>query len=489
MSDFWNDNPNQGPENNQTDSTPAENTPNSQPDSNYNYNPNPTPHYYTPSQPNNNYQPNNGSQWNYSQYTTPTQPPKPPKRNRGLVVFTVLLCSLLLILMLCLAGVGIYAVVKGVSEDDTGIIEEVLPPEDTPTEPEADAAPDSTSPGLELELQDKPHEDNNIYISEDGRLTTTEVAKRVTPVTVSVIQYGSFQGQMSSGSGTGIIMTSDGYVVTNAHVVTLTNGSIASAIEVLLSDGARYEATVVGIDTRTDLAVLKIDASDLPYATFGDSDQIEIGETVIAIGNPGGTELTSSVSQGIISGLNRLIKTSSDGYSINCLQTDAAINPGNSGGPLVNQYGQVIGINSAKLVDTQYEGIGFAIPINEAKPIIDQLVQYGRVTDRPRLGITGIAITQSFSQYYGWPQGILIVTTEEGADISTKGLRAGEVGGDIITHIDGIETPDLDSVAKVLNGKQAGDQVELTVYRQAMQGQPSSTFTVTITLVSDAYLN
>ena len=475
MSDFWNNTPEQEPETNgqnfEQTPVPQEQQPVS----------NPTPHYYTPSQPGN-YQPNqNNPQWNYTQYTTPTQPPKPPKRNRGLVVFTVLLCSLLLILVLCLAGVGIYAVVKGNVADE--MVEEVLPPQEAPL---PDSEPSPTHPELEMELQDKPEGSGSIYISEDGRLTTTEVAKRVTPVTVSVLQYNDPQGTLSSGAGTGIILSADGYIVSNAHVVTKTDGTPAEALEVLLADGTRYKAQLVGADTRTDLAVLKIDAANLPYATFGDSDQMEIGETVIAIGNPGGTELTSSVSQGIISGLNRMIKTSSDGYSISCLQTDAAINPGNSGGPLVNQYAQVIGINSAKLVDTQYEGIGFAIPINGAKPIIDQLIRYGRVTDRARLGITGIAITESYSQYYGWPQGILIVTIEEGSDMANKGLRAGEVGGDIITHLDGRAIDSFDKIAQILDRKQSGDQVVLTVYRQAMQGEPSSTFEVTVTLISDA---
>jgi len=461
MSDFWNDSPNREPENKGSQQ-------------------NNTPSYYTPSQPDHFQQGSQQPQWNYSQYTT--QPPKRPKRNRGLVVFLVLLCSVLLIAVLCLAGVGVYSLVTG-DGFHFGVVEEPAPP---PAEvsPE-DATPElPTNPDLQLELQDKPQGDG-ITVSEDGRLTTTEVYHRVAPVTVSVIQYSPYQGQMTSGSGTGIIMSEDGYIVTNAHVVT-TNGTAASSLEVILDNGNRYEATLVGADTRSDLAVLKIEATDLPYATFGDSDQMEIGETVIAIGNPGGTELTSSVSQGIISGLNRLIKTSSDGYSINCLQTDAAINPGNSGGPLVNQFGQVIGINSAKLVDTQYEGIGFAIPINEAKPIIDQLIAYGRVTDRARIGITGVAITPSFSQYYGWPQGILIITTEEGADISTKGLRAGEVGGDIITHINDQAIASFDDVAQILKDKKGGEQVKLTVYRQAFEGQPSSTFDVNIILVSDS---
>ncbi|MBQ9108803.1 MAG: trypsin-like peptidase domain-containing protein [Oscillospiraceae bacterium] len=463
MSDFWNDSPNQEPENNGSQQ-------------------NNTPNYYTPSQPDHFQQGGQQPQWNYSQYTNPNQSPKRPKRNRGLVVFLVLLCSVVLIAVLCLAGVGVYSLVTnsafdlGAAEEPAPAPEEILPEDATPELP--------TNPDLQLELQDKPQEEG-ITISEDGRLTTTEVYHRVAPVTVSVIQYSPYQGRMISGSGTGIIMSQDGYIVTNAHVVT-TNGAAASALEVILNNGDRYEATLVGADTRSDLAVIKIDATDLPYATFGDSDQMEIGETVIAIGNPGGTELSSSVSQGIISGLNRLIKTSTDGYSINCLQTDAAINPGNSGGPLVNQFGQVIGINSAKLVDTQYEGIGFAIPINEAKPIIDQLIAYGRVTDRARIGITGVAITPTLSRYYGWPQGILIFTVEEGSDIATKGLRAGEVDGDIITHVNDQPITSFDDVAQILKDKKGGDQVELTIYRQAIEGQQSSTFKINVTLVSDS---
>ena len=393
MSDFWNENPN--PQNNPERPEEQQETPASS-----------TPRYYTPSQPDRNFQPNDPQpQWNYNQYTTPGNGPKKPNRNRGLVVFTVLLCSVLLIAMLCLAGVGLYSLVK----QHTG--EEVLPPTEVPSVNDPENPNIAPEPGIELDLQEKPQNGADVTY-EDGRLPTTEVAKRVTPVVVSIIEYGSYQGQMYSGSGSGIIMSSDGYIITNAHVVSMPDGSAANGLEVVLSDGTRLEAWLVGADSRTDLAVIKVDATDLPYAEFGNSDQMEIGETVIAIGSPGGEDLSSSVSQGIISGLNRQIKTSSEGYSINCIQTDAAINPGNSGGPLVNQFGQVIGINSAKLVDTQYEGIGFAIPMNDAKPIIDQLITYGRVTDRARLGITGVAITYSFSQYYSLPQGLLIISTD-----------------------------------------------------------------------------
>ncbi len=433
------------------------------------------PYYYTPSQPGNNNSGQNPGQWNYSQYTAPGGN-KPPKRNRGLVVFTVLLCSVLLVGVLFLAGIGIYSVL-GTS---SGSIQSLTP---TPDTSNSAGGGDVQLPGLEL--QDKPIEEENIVISDDGRLSTPEIARRVTPVVVGVFQYGSYQGQMYSGSGSGIIISEDGYIATNAHVVTLPDGTASDSFEVVLSDGTRKEAWLVGFDSRTDLAVLKIDAENLAYAQFGNSDQLEIGETVIAIGYPGGEDLSNSLSQGVVSGLDREVKTSSEGYSINCLQTDAAINPGNSGGPLLNQYGQVIGINTSKLVDTEFEGIGFSIPINDAVPIIDQLIEHGRVVDRARLGITGVSISMNYSQYYQLPQGIMIMSTDPDADISTLGLRTGEVAGDIITAVDGQSVADFDDVANALDDKVPGDQVTLSIYRMEYRGEPESTFDVTVTLLAE----
>ena len=487
MSDFWNSNPSDPNSQNPGNSgqNPGSPNPGEQPAGSGSdagqqtppaQNQSPTPHYYTPSQPYGG--DNQGSQWNYSQYTAPGPSQKPPRRNKGLIVFTVLVCSVLLVAVLCMAGIGVYSLVKNNN------------PQSSQSGAAASSGADqgsSAAPEASPEIKDKPSDASaNSAASADGALTTVEVAKRVTPVVVNVIEYGSYQGQMYSGSGSGIISSADGYIVTNAHVVTMPDGTAANGLEVVLSDGTRKEAHLVGADTRTDLAVIKIDASNLAYAEFGNSNEMQIGETVIAIGNPGGEELASSVSQGIISGLNRQVKTSTEGYSINCIQTDAAINPGNSGGPLVNQYGQVIGINSVKLVDTEYEGIGFAIPINDAKPIVDQLIAHGKVTDRARLGITGVAVTYNYSQYYSLPQGILVISTEQGSDISTKGLRTGEVAGDIITAVDGNAITSFDDVAKALNGKKAGDQVQLTVYRQAYQGEKSSTFTITVKLVADS---
>ena len=188
--------------------------------------------------------------------------------------------------------------------------------------------------------------------------------------------YGE-QRCFPAGEGSGIIFSEDGYIVTNAHVV---DG--ATSLKAILSDGTTYEAELVGSDTLTDLAVLKIDATGLQAAEFGSSEDLRVADQVMAIGNPGGYQLNSSVTIGYVSALNRAISNSSTGYTMEYIQTDAAINPGNSGGALVNQYGQVVGINSAKISATGYEGLGFAIPAETAQPVISDLIEYGYVKDR-----------------------------------------------------------------------------------------------------------
>ena len=209
-----------------------------------------------------------------------------------------------------------------------------------------------------------------------GKLSTEEAAQKVIPSVVCIQAYSNTNGYLGTssetGEGSGIIASSDGYIITNAHVI-----EGASALKVILSDGTSYEATVVGSDTATDLALIKIDATGLQAAEFGSSEDLQVGEQVIAIGNPGGIQFNSSVTVGYVSALNRSITY--NGYDMECIQTDAAINPGNSGGALVNMYGQVIGINSAKITATGYEGLGFAIPINTVQPIINNLKQYGYV--------------------------------------------------------------------------------------------------------------
>ncbi len=428
---------------------------------------------YGPSQPPGSNPSQQGDyRWNFNEYDNFAQKqPGKRRKNRGLMVFGVMVGVLLAVGMLVLAGFGAYSLFIGGNQYLP------LPPAGQSSSMPQQQVPDEQMP--DLDLNDKPA-DQGPVITAEGRLATSEIARRVGPTVVGVIQYTNTGGQMAMGSGSGIIISGDGYIVTNAHVV---GGS--TGIEVVLHNGDRYEAWLVGIDTRTDLAVLKIEANGLTYATFGNSDQIEVGETVIAIGNPGGEELAGSVTKGIVSALNRTIKTQADGYSLNCIQTDAAINPGNSGGPLVNEFGQIIGINSAKLVQTEYEGIGFAIPINDAKPIIDDLIKFGRVTGRVRLGITALAIDESYARFARLPAGIRIISTEQGTDIATKGLRIGEQAGDIITHIGGQPVNSFDDIANALRGVKPGEKVNLTIYRVPYNGERSSTFEINVAVVED----
>ncbi|KAF5035663.1 putative serine protease HtrA [anaerobic digester metagenome] len=278
-----------------------------------------------------------------------------------------------------------------------------------------------------------------------------------------------------SGEGSGIIINTDGYIVTNAHVVAGSTG-----INVELDNGETYSARLIGIDAKTDLAVIKIEAPDLIAAEFGNSDMLEVGETVVAIGNPGGSTLAGSVTQGIVSAVNRMIKDG--GYSSSFIQTDAAINPGNSGGALVNEYGQVIGINSSKIAAVDYEGIGFAIPVSEAKPVIDQLMAYGYVKGRTKIGISGVEINQTLSQINSIPVGIYIQSIDPTSDLAGKNVRQ----GDIITAIDGIKIETFDDISAFLKTKSPGDNVTLTLYRSARGIQGSGqTFSVTMKLMED----
>jgi serine protease Do len=267
--------------------------------------------------------------------------------------------------------------------------------------------------------------------------------------------------------GSGIIESTDGYIITNEHVI---DG--AKSIVVVLANKKQYTATLVGSDLRTDLAVIKINATGLTAATFGNSDQINVAESVLAIGNPGG--LGGSVTEGIISAVNISI-TTEDNYTESCIQTDAPINPGNSGGALVNMYGQVIGITSSKIEATGYEGMGFAIPINTAQPVVNSIIKYGYVTGRVKIGIE----VQEYdgSTAYGYPAGLQIVNIDSGSDAATKGLS----NNDIITKINGIAVTSYDQFYQEESKYKAGDSVELTVFRYTNK----STFNVSVKLAED----
>lgn len=293
-----------------------------------------------------------------------------------------------------------------------------------------------------------------------GELATTEIAKKVGPAVVGITS--TMQGQMSifggvsqsTGQGSGIILSADGYIVTNNHVV-----EGADSITVMLNTGAEYEARIIGLDEQTDLGVIKIEPKEeLTVATLGDSTDIEVGERVVAIGNPMGLEFFGSVTQGIVSAVNRTV--SIDNRTMNLIQTDAAINTGNSGGALINAQGEVIGINSVKVTSSGVEGMGFAIPISEANPIIADLLEYGYVKGRPIIGISTRDVSEYMAQAYSWPQGVQIMA------VSSEAARnAGLQQGDIIISVDGQKITTGEELNKIKDTHAPGDVLKFEVYK------------------------
>jgi serine protease Do len=268
------------------------------------------------------------------------------------------------------------------------------------------------------------------------------------------------QTYTATSTGTGIIMSADGYILTNAHVV-----EDATEVTVILNDEQEYTATIIGSDSSADIAVLKIQATGLTAAEFGNSDDLVVGDYAYAIGNPLGFELSNTFTPGVISGLDRTITINDN--TMNLIQTSAAINSGNSGGPLVNSKGQVIGIVSSKMSssysssEASIEGLGFAIPITQAKTIIDDLITYGYVTGRPQLGITAEDITDTMSRYYSVPVGVYIRFMDSDGAAAEAGLQV----GDIITGINGETITTASELSSKIKEYNAGDTIEVTYYR------------------------
>ncbi len=287
--------------------------------------------------------------------------------------------------------------------------------------------------------------------------------------TNSFFGFGSPQTATAQATGSGIIISEDGYIVTNNHVVDTSSTSSysyyelskATSIKVKLNsetygDDATFDATVVGQDSQTDLAVLKIEKDGLTAAEFADSDQAVVGEFVMAVGSPLGLDTT--VTQGIISAVNRQVE--SDGVVYTCIQTDAAINSGNSGGALVNSDGQVIGINTLKLSGSGVEGIGFAIPINSTLDVIDQLIDHKKVL-RPYIGITGINIDEELSKQENLEIGVYVKSVEDFSPAEKAGVKP----GDVIIKADGKDVEDMDDLNEVKNSHQIGETMTLVVTR------------------------
>ncbi len=328
------------------------------------------------------------------------------------------------------------------------------------------ASTSDSAPTLQINSKPESNSSNSSdnYDTADG-MAGEDIYKKVNPSVVSVISTTA----EGTGSGSGVIMSKDGYIITNNHVV---DG--AQSVSVQLSDGTSLDAEIIGTDEQTDLAVIKVTpTSDLTAAEFGDSDELEPGEYAYAIGSPGGVQFANTITGGRISAINRDLTVNDRVMTL--IQTDASINNGNSGGALINKYGQVVGITSAKLSGNAFgsatvEGMGFAIPINTAKDIVDELIQNGYVSGRPSIGITG----QNVESADGKVSGVQVYSIDSRAKAASEGLQV----GDVITAVDGTPTPDMDKVNELKQDKKAGDKLTLSVYRIST----GKTLNITITL-------
>ena len=324
--------------------------------------------------------------------------------------------------------------------------------------------------GTKLNIVSSQESSDTTFSDEEDALCLQDIYSSVIDSVVSISSMTS----SGTSSGTGIIMSSDGYVITNHHVIT---GALV--ISVLTNDNQEFEAALVGSDEMSDLAVLKIDARGLQAAEFGDSSKLRVGDSVVAIGDPLGVQLRGTMTNGIISAINRDLTVGD--RTMTLIQTNAALNNGNSGGPLINCYGQVIGINTVKMssyytATASVEGLGFAIPISVAQPIIDELIENGYVAGRPAIGISGDSLPSYYRTYYRLPEGVYVTSVNEGSDAKAKGIRE----GDIVTAINGERISSIDELNTVKNQYAAGDEVTLTVYRSGTY------YEVTVTLVDQA---
>ena len=328
--------------------------------------------------------------------------------------------------------------------------ENQTPTDGAPTEPSA------AGEQGELKLNSAPESVENV--PQTGGLSLQEIYER------NIASVASITCTLSGGtaSGSGVVLSADGLIVTNAHVV-----KGATEISILLTDGRTLEAGLVGMDTLSDLAVLRVDAEDLTPAEFGDSSALRVGDAVVAIGDPLGIELRGTMTDGIVSAINRDVTTG--GRTMTLIQTNAALNSGNSGGPLINCYGQVIGINTMKMgryvSDTTVEGLGFAIPSTTVKEIVDQLIRQGYVSGRPGMGLTGETVSDFYQRFYHLPAGVYVSAVDAGGAAETAGIQA----GDVILSVKDSRIESNDDLQTALYACQVGDQIAVSVYRGGYQ--------------------
>lgn len=420
---------------------------------------------------------NNGTYNQYNQQYNPQMYAQYPQKKTkvGIIALIIVLCSLLAIGFI---GMMVYGFSVGIKEEtnskrsDSG--NSFRLPDENSTTP-FETLPDTSSQGKTHDESDYSNKVNKDYsgmklesnpkdAKTNDSYTAAKASEKVSDSVVGILCYSDDAPDQAdtttaSSQGSGIIFSQDGYVITNAHVIG--NSKTAYAIRVVTSDGKEYKAGVVGYDSRTDIAVLKMDdAKGLTPATFGDSSQLEVGQDIIVVGNPGGLDYQNTTTKGVISALDRKLSTSS---LTKYIQTDAAINPGNSGGPLVNYYGQVVGITTSKIVSETYEGMGFAIPSQTVKNIVDTLVKNGYVEGRVKIGISGIAVTSEQASNYNIPQGIYVQSIVSGGPCDGTSLKE----GDVITEVDGETITSFADVYAILETHKPGDKIKVKYYNSS----------------------
>lgn len=388
----------------------------------------------------------------YSNYNQNHKKPKKTKKQKsGNSTAVVIVSSLLAAVIGAISGVAVMATVFKVDTNTLSVTNQT----------------------------DKTQNNVNISIDETASSIAEAVAVKCTDSVVGIrttTSVTSFFGgsQEQTGNGSGVVYTADGYIITNYHVIGDAVKSSNSKIDVFVGNNKSdsYPATVVGYNISCDLAVLKITANGLTPAELGNSDELKVGQPVITIGAPGGLEFMGSVTYGIISGLDRTVSTNS---TLKLIQTDAAINPGNSGGALLNAEGKLIGINSSKIASVEYEGMGFAIPINTVKEKCDKIIS-SKDDGQAYLGVSiSSTYTSQVLAFYGYPSGAVVSSVAEGSPAADAGIER----GDIITEFNGTKISEYTVLNDALYDCEAGDTVAVTIYRAGRY------YTVDIKLTSD----
>lgn len=412
---------------------------------------------------------------NYAPSAGAAEKPVKGKKITGKSIFAVLVC-----ICIVLASIGIGLAISG--KNDTSDIKPKT--ENSEATTQSGAVPEvEKTPAAQVPAEEKSEKTTGI-------LSAEQVYEKVKDINVGVIVYSNTQ---KVGEGSGIIVGADDsgtytYIITCAHVISQAN----SNAQVLFNDDTEVDADIVGFDTKTDVGVLRVKKTGFAAAKFGDSADLKVGSPVYAIGNPGGSEFFGTFTDGRITALDRPVATSSNSYyDLPCIQHNAAINPGNSGGALVNAYGQVIGLNSSKIADTEYEGMGFSVPINTVLEIYKKIVVHGYVTDRPKLGITYYAVSSDYTySAIAWknnlPYGsIVIASISPDSDLAGKNIRE----GDIIIAVNGKQLDSTDVLLEEIENGKVGDALKLTVCRLTSSGTVESKFDVNVKLVEDKGTN